>query len=305
LKGIFILHQNPDFKRYLETERDYSPHTILAYTQDVEAFLLYLENEYKINTREIEWVELVSHKKVRSWMSTLIGQNISKRSVARKIASVNAYFRYLLKTGQAKQNPASRVSIPKSEKKLPVFLKQTETQNLFENNYFSDDFQGWRDRSILEVLYGCGLRRAEVVGLEFKHIHFSQGVLKVLGKGNKERIIPFGEHVRSSFMKYMQLCEEQGFDYTREFFLSDKGNKLYPRLVHNIVNRYISLISTITQKSPHVLRHTFATHLLDEGADLNAIKEMLGHTSLAATQVYVHNSIAKLKKVYRQAHPKA
>lgn len=293
------------FHRYLETERQYSTHTVLAYTQDVEEFIRYVFEAFNIDLKSSSQYDSITHRMVRSWMSDMIEQKISKRSVARKIASLNAFYRFLLKTGSATQNPAKRVSIPKAEKKLPVFLKQDDTQRLFAPEMFSEDFSGVRDKCILEVLYGCGIRRAEVVQLQFKNIKLQEGVLKVLGKGNKERIIPFGSPVKEAFINYMQACEEQGFDYSTHFLLTDQGNKLYPRLVHTIVNRYISAVSDIKKKSPHVLRHSFATHLLDEGADLNAIKEMLGHTSLAATQVYVHNSIAKLKKAYQQAHPKA
>lgn len=293
------------FRRYLETERQYSNHTIIAYTQDVDEFIQYVFEAFNIDVNASAQFDAITHRMVRSWMSDMIQQKISKRSVARKIASLNAFYRFLLKTGSATQNPAKRVSIPKAEKKLPVFLKQDETQKLFAPEMFTEDFAGARDKCILEVLYGCGIRRAEVVQLQFKNIKLHEGVLKVLGKGNKERIVPFGTPVKEAFIKYMQACEEQGFDYSTYFLLTDQGNKLYPRLVHTIVNRHISVVSDIKKKSPHVLRHSFATHLLDEGADLNAIKEMLGHTSLAATQVYVHNSIAKLKKAYQQAHPKA
>jgi len=293
------------FRQYLETERQYSTHTVTAYTQDVKECIQYIFDAFNLDLNTTRHYDAITHRMLRSWMADMIQQKISKRSVARKIASLNAFYRFLLKTGAATQNPARRVAIPKAEKKLPVFLKQEETQRLFAPEMFTDDFIGLRDRCILEVLYGCGIRRAEVVQLQFRNIKFQENVLKVLGKGNKERIIPFGAPVKDAFMKYIQTCEEQGFDYSTHFLLNDKGNKLNPRFVHTIVNRYISNVSNIQKKSPHVLRHSFATHLLDEGADLNAIKEMLGHTSLAATQVYVHNSIAKLKKAYQQAHPKA
>lgn len=292
------------FSRYLSIERGYSVHTVTAYLEDTKSFTEFFEKV--IGPVSLEGLaQSVTHRMVRSWMAELLEDGISKRSVARKIASLNAFYRFLMKTGLATTNPARRVSIPKAEKKLPVFLKQDETQQLFQENIFPEGFAGIRDRSVMEVLYGCGLRRAEVVGLQFRDIRLAQGVLKVLGKGNKERIVPFGNSVKEAFGLYMKACEAEGFDYSGPFFLTDSGNKLYPRFVHTIVNRYLGVVSTASKKSPHVMRHTFATHLLEEGADLNAIKEMLGHSSLAATQVYVHNTISKLKKVYRQAHPKA
>lgn len=305
MEGILILGLIEGFSRYLQTERSYSAHTVLAYVSDTEEFRDYLHSFQPIDPEDETWPSRATHRTIRSWMSALLDADIGKRSLARKIASLNAFYRFLLKTGKVETNPARRVAVPKADKKLPVFLKQDETEKLFSSDLFSPDFSGIRDKCILEILYGCGLRRAEVVGLLYSDIKMNTGVLKVLGKGNKERIVPFGKNVHESFSMYMKACEDQGFDYTGHFFLTDQGNMLYPRYVHSIVNKYLAQISSLSQRSPHVLRHTFATHLLDEGADLNAIKEMLGHTSLAATQVYVHNSIAKLKKVYRQAHPKA
>jgi integrase/recombinase XerC len=292
------------FKRYLSVERGYSAHTVTAYVDDTQSFIEFYEKTTGPASVEA-LANGVSHRLVRSWMASMLEHGISKRSVARKIASLNAYYRFLMKTGFATANPARRVSIPRADKKLPVFLKQDETKHLFEDEIFPDGFAGIRDKVVMEVLYGCGLRRAEVVGLQFQDIRLKQGVLKVLGKGNKERIVPFGIPVKEAMAQYMKACEAEGFDYSGAFFLTNSGNKLYPRFVHAIVNRYLGVVSTASKKSPHVMRHTFATHLLEEGADLNAIKEMLGHSSLAATQVYVHNTISKLKKVYRQAHPKA
>lgn len=284
-------------------ERGYSNHTITAYGEDTGEFIRFYED--KIGPLTSETYSTVTHRQIRSWMAEMLESGTGNRSVARKIASLNAFWRFLLKTGSVTENPVRRVSVPRAPKKLPVILKQEETQKLFDSELFPEGFSGIRDRAVLEVLYGCGLRRAEVVGLQFRDIQLGRGLLKVLGKGNKERIVPFGKAVEEAFRAYIQACEAEGFDYKTSFFLTDSGNKVYPRFVHSIVNRYLSLISSLSQKSPHVLRHTFATHLLEEGADLNAIKEMLGHTSLAATQVYVHNTISKLKKVYRQAHPKA
>lgn len=293
------------FLNYLELEKNYSAHTVLAYGTDWEGFAGFLSAEYELNLDSESDAAAVTHKYIRNWMADLMAQGISKRTVARKAASVSAFFRWMQKTGRIKSNPAARVSAPKFDKKLPVYVKEDSMELLFGEVQFGTGMEGARDRCILEVLYSCGIRRAELCELQFRNIDFRNSTIKVLGKGNKERIVPMGGPAREAMKAYMQACEDEGLDYRTTFFILKSGNKIYPRLVHTIVDRYLSQVSSLSKKSPHVLRHTFATHLLNKGADLNAIKEMLGHKSLAATQVYVHNSIAKLKDVYQKAHPKA
>jgi integrase/recombinase XerC len=293
------------FQQYLEIERNYSPHTILAYTSDLKTFQQFLETHYAINLFSAKGAASVTHRMIRVWMGEMMDAGLGNRSVGRKVASLSAYFRYLRKTGELTQNPVTKVKIPKTEKKLPTFLKHESITQLFEGLAFAADFEGDRDRALLELLYSCGLRRSELVGLEFRNIDFANLTVKVMGKGRKERIVPLGAPAAKAMKGYMRTCDLEGFDYRQTFFLKADGEPIYDRLVHRIVDHYLKQVSSLTKTSPHVLRHTFATHLLDRGADLNAIKEMLGHKSLAATQVYVHNSISKLKDVYSKAHPKA
>jgi len=207
--------------------------------------------------------------------------------------------------GDLPANPVASLKLPRFEQKLPVFLKETETEHLFERVDFGDDFSGRRDRALLELLYGCGLRRSEIVGLRPENVDLYQRQLRIMGKGGKERIVPFGKAVAEAQQAYLELRQQLLAPDPAAFFLKADGQPLYPKLVYRLVQKYLAVVSSRTQLSPHVLRHTFATHLLDRGADLNAIKELLGHASLAATQVYTHNSISKLKSVYAQAHPRA
>lgn len=293
------------FHQYLEIERNYSPHTILAYTSDLKAFQAFLAEHYSLEVYSAKGAAAVTHRMIRVWMGELMDAGLGNRSVGRKVASLSAYFRYLRKTGHISKNPVSMVKIPKIEKKLPSFLKHESIQQLFEEMAFDAGFEGDRDKALLEVLYSCGLRRSELVGLEFRNIDFANLTVKVMGKGRKERIVPLGAPAARAMKAYMHTCDAEGFDYRGYFFLKADGEPVYDRLVHRIVDHYLKQVSSLTKTSPHVLRHTFATHLLDRGADLNAIKEMLGHKSLAATQVYLHNTISKLKEVYSMAHPKA
>lgn len=293
-----------DFKAYLEVERSYSPHTVTAYLKDLSDFRTFLVSEYETDPFLTEDVDTVNRRMVRAWMGELMEAGLSNRSVARKLASVNAFFRFLLKQGTLTANPANKIQVPKFEKKLPSFVPEEDLDTLFEEMAFPEGFAGARDRCILEVLYGCGLRRSELVGLHFDAIDFRQGTLRVLGKGNKERIVPVGGAALRAMQAYMKACDAEGLSYRDAFLIRDSGDPIYPELVYNTVRKYLDQLAKTRKRSPHVLRHSFATHLLNRGADLNAIKELLGHSSLAATQVYVHNSIDKLKSVHKQAHPK-
>lgn len=294
-----------DFRTYLEVEKNYSEHTVKAYVRDLKSFREFIQTAYEFDPLAPEELDGPTHRMIRAWMGDLMDSGISKRSVARKVASLNSWFRWLQKTGRLETNPAKKVSVPKYDKKLPTFLQKDSIETLFQGIEYPEGFPGARDRALLEVLYSCGLRRSEIIGLQFSNINFPDRTLKVMGKGRKERVIPFGRAAESSMRLYMQEADNEGLSYREHFFVKKDGNKLYPKRVHQIVETYLKQASTLSKTSPHVLRHSFATHLLDNGADLNAIKEMLGHSSLAATQVYLHNSISKLKKVYDQAHPKA
>ncbi len=289
------------FLKYLEFEKRFSPHTITAYRTDLEQFFTYFYTTYELS----EPTE-VQHFHIRSWMVTLMEQKISTRSINRKLSTLKTYFRFLLRRNEISRNPMAKVIPPKVGKRLPVFIHQEHIELLFEQIEFGTDFSGVRDRTILELLYVTGMRRSELIGLKVRDIDFSQTCVKVLGKGNKERLIPFGPKLGDVLRRYMSIREEAFPELSTErLFLTDKGKELYPKLVYNLVRKYMSYITTVEQKSPHVLRHSFATHLSDNGADLNAIKALLGHANLAATQIYTHNSVEKLKRVYNQAHPKA
>lgn len=294
-----------EFHIYLEAERNYSPHTIDAYLRDLNSFREFAMEAYETDIFEKEDVGDITHRTIRSWMGELLDDGLSKRSLARKIAGLNAYFQFLRKKDILSHNPAAKVKAPKFEKKLPAFLKDASIDMLFEQIEYPETMEGRRDKALLELLYSCGLRRSELMALEFNNIDFSGRTLRVMGKGRKERIVPFGDHAHSAMRRYMQACEAESTSYREHFFVRKDGKPMYAQLVYRVVSKYLSLASTLSKTSPHVLRHTFATHLLEKGADLNAIKELLGHSSLAATQVYVHNSISRLKDAHTQAHPKA
>ena len=294
-----------EFISYLKTERNFSVHTVEAYSRDIGFFAEFVLQEFEIEALTEKGAALVNSKMIRYWMGEMLEQGNTHRSVARRIASVSAWYRFLQKAEVVAENPASRVKIPKYEKRLPSFLKENTAIDLFEGVKYPDSFEGLRDKALLEILYGCGLRRSEIISLETRHIDFNQQTLKVMGKGRKERILPFGNHAALAMKAYQKAALNEGLTLPSRFFVRPGGQELYPQLVYRVVTSHISQVSTLSKKSPHVLRHSFATHLLNAGADLNAIKELLGHKSLAATQVYVHNSIAKLKTVYKQSHPKA
>lgn len=289
------------FLNFLTYEKRFSEHTIQAYKTDLNQFYAYLDEIYNIAE-----IEKVDHIQIRSWIVHLVERKISARSINRKLSTLKTYFKFLRKRAYITQNPMQKVNAPKVGKRLPKVVSESSLDNLFENNCFPDDFWGLRDQAILEILYSTGIRNAELRKLSINDIYLQESVLKVRGKRNKERLIPFGQQLKNILTKYIEkrsLIAEAA--WKDALFVTNTGKPLYPKFVYNLVNRYLSLVSTIEQKSPHVLRHSFATHLSNNGADLNAIKELLGHASLSATQVYTHNSIEQLKKVYQQAHPKA
>ena len=289
------------FLQYLEFEKRFSPHTISAYKSDLEQFDIFLKLTY-----EIEKVVDIRHIHIRAWIVELIQNKITPRSINRKLSTLKTYFKFLKRRKTIKENPMLKVIAPKVGKRLPVVIKEIEIQHLFEEIDFGNGYPAVRDEMIMELLYSTGMRRSELIQLTPSHIDFHQQQIKVLGKGNKERLIPFAKKLSDHLKSYVLVRNEE-FSLTNKdpLFLTNKGQKLYPKLVYNLVKKYLSQVTTVEQRSPHVLRHSFATHLSGNGADLNAIKELLGHSSLAATQVYTHNSIEQLKKVYQQAFPKA
>jgi integrase/recombinase XerC len=287
------------FAAYLKNERRYSAHTSTAYITDVSQFFVFIREQY-----DTEAEADVSTPMVKSWIYHCMQQKLSPRSVNRKLTAVNSYYKYLLRTGKIDKNPLSVVSGVKTSKRLYQWVEQKDMDHLFDFDIFGADFEGRRDRLILELLYGTGIRRAELIGLLEKDIDLKRAVIKVLGKRNKERIIPVPATLVQSIRDYLEIRKLQGFEGP-VLLLTDHGQPLYPMFVQRCVKKHISLVSNVSKTSPHVLRHTYATHLLNNGADINAIKELLGHASLAATQVYTHNSIERLKTIYKQSHPKS
>ena len=289
------------FFNFLEHEKRFSPHTIKAYKNDLNQFFSFTESVYDLNS-----ASNIRHIHIRSWVVDLMQQQTSARSVNRKLSSLKTYFKFLLKRRFIDKNPMLKIVGPKIGKRLPVAVSKKNLEKLFNEVDFGEGYPGARNRMILEVLYSTGMRRAEMINLRIADLDFAKNYLKVMGKGGKERLVPFSTNLRSALHDYLAIRNENFPDGQESFlFLTDKGKTLYPKLVYNLVKKYLSLITTVEQKSPHVLRHSFATHLSDNGADLNAIKELLGHANLSATQIYTHNSIEKLRKVYDQAHPKA
>ncbi|VXD18985.1 tyrosine-type recombinase/integrase [Marinoscillum sp. 108] len=287
------------FLKYLRFEKRYSEHTLTAYRKDLTQLEIFLSEEFETSD-----FKEVQHAHLRNWMVNLMESGLEPKSVNRKMASVKAFYKFLLAREYVASNPTGRLKSLKVDKKLPSFVRESEMITLLDQIEFSRDFFGARDRLILELLYATGIRLTELINLSDPDVNLYQGSIKVLGKRNKERVIPMAEFIVKSIKEYQQLRNAE-FGFCDYLFVTDSGNKLYPMMVYRIVKKYLDQVTTIAKRSPHVLRHTFATHLLNKGADLNAVKDLLGHTSLAATQVYTHNSMEKLKSVFDQAHPKA
>ena len=288
-----------EFLKYLRLEKRYSQHTVKAYQTDLIQFQDYLQEFYESN------LQLATHPMVRSWLAQMLDYGIAPRSVNRKITALKSFYKFLIKEGQLKENPTLKIIPPKSSKRLPVFVEQTQMAVLLDELPFEEGFNGVRDKLIIELFYSTGIRQSELINIRLKDVSLSGKTIKVLGKRNKERLIPFTMELCKKLEAYIKSRAELSIKDTSYLLLTKKGKKLYPSLVYKQVNHYLSQVTSLDKKSPHVLRHTFATHMLNNGADLNAIKELLGHASLSATQVYTHNTIDKLKLVYNQAHPRA
>ncbi|MBK8882213.1 MAG: tyrosine-type recombinase/integrase [Bacteroidales bacterium] len=289
------------FLQYLQIEKRYSVHTVRSYLNDLDQFFLFLTAQGQSS----DPLPVTSHD-IRAWVVSMLDNNYSAVSVHRKISCLRVFYRYLRKEGIVKGDPLEKVSLPKRKKSLPVFVEEGALDNLLDSYTFGDDFAGIRNRTIIEMLYLTGMRRAELIGLRNNDVDLEDGSLKVTGKRNKQRIIPVVKSFAERLKEYMTVRDgtvESANDGW--FFVTDSGNKLYDKYVYNTVNRYLAMVTTIEKKSPHILRHTFATHMLNRGADLNSIKELLGHANLSATQIYTHNTFEKLKNIYKQAHPRA
>jgi integrase/recombinase XerC len=288
------------FSEYLVLEKAYSKHTVLAYIRDAEIFQEFLNEHHNS-----EAVAQVGYSEIRQWIVELVNSNISNRTINRKESSLNTYFKFLLKTEHIQVNPLKQHKALKVGKKVQLPFSEQELKDVLENAIEVNDFESARNQLIIELFYATGIRRVELVNIELLHLDIGNRQLKVLGKRDKERYLPLIESSIRAFEKYLEFRKELPIIEDKEMlFLTKKGLKMYEKLVYRIINKYFSRASSKAKCSPHVLRHSFATHLLNQGADLNAIKELLGHTSLAATQVYTHNSIAELKKVHAKAHPR-
>ncbi len=291
----------PSFLAYLSLEKKYSPLTVRAYSGDLEDYARFCLVEYQISD-----LEKVEYGIIRSWIVQLSNSQLSNRSINRKLSSLKAYYKFLLKIGVIEISPLARHRSLKTPKKVEVPFSESEMDKVLLQIPFDDNFEGVRDRLIIELLYATGIRRSELVNLKMTQIDLSSKTIKVIGKRNKERIVP----LLDSTVHFMEAYIRERNDLVEiadkaQLFLLKSGNKIYETLVYRIINKYFSLVSPKVKKSPHILRHTFATHMLNKGADLNSVKELLGHSSLASTQVYTHTSIAELKKVHGSSHPRS
>ena len=288
------------FKDYLQMQKNYSLHTVKAYVKDIEEFDSYNKIHF-----EQDSIDIVGYSQIRSWIVSLIDGNISASSVNRKISSLKSYYKFLLRIKQIEQSPLLKHKALKTPKKIQIPFSEKEVDLVLNQIIYPDGFEGIRDKLIIDMFYTTGIRRAELINLKLSSIDINSNTLKVIGKRNKERILPLLPIIISQIKMYIiQRNAIQDIKNTEQLFLTQKGVKLNDSLVYRLINTYFSTISEKVKKSPHILRHTFATHLLNNGADLNSVKELLGHSSLASTQVYTHSSLSELKKVYSDAHPR-
>lgn len=290
--------QLQSFFDYITYEKKYSVHTITSYQNDIAQFIAFINPQ-----QESISISEVNYQQIRSWVASLIKDKIAAKSVNRKLSTLKSFFKYLQRQQIIDANPMAKISGPKTPKRLPVFVDEHQMENLFSTVTFEEGFNGLRDRLILDLFYQTGIRRSELTHLKEVDLDLFNSTIKVLGKRNKERIIPISLQLKRNLESYLQVKEELNLSNPM-LLVSEKGHTLTEQKVYSVVKKYLSLITTIQKKSPHVLRHTFATHLLNNGADINAVKDLLGHANLSATQVYTHNTIDKLKKSYKQAHPR-
>jgi len=287
------------FINYLKYEKRFSSHTVVAYKNDLDQFVQYctaVVGEFIVNG--------VDTKLVRSWIVHLMEQELSPRSVNRKVSTVKSFFKFLMKEQIVENNPAINLPLPKIRKKLPNFVEENNLHHLLDDGFFSDDFKGVRDKLIINLLYGTGIRLAELLQLKDTDINTKEYLIKVLGKRKKERVIPYPKSINNLLGEYVKLRNEQVETNSSILLVTEKGKPVYEKLIYRVVKDNLSKVTSLEKRSPHVLRHTYATHLLNKGADLNAVKELLGHSNLAATQVYTHTTFEKLQGIYKQAHPR-
>lgn len=293
-----------DFIDYLQYERNYSRKTTEEYKADLEAF----ERFYEAIDSDLNWAEMPADI-VRQWVVEMMDKGNAATSVRRRLSSLRSFYKFLLRRGLVSKDPVHNMPGPKVEKKLPAFVRETEMDRLFDGDFFSDDYQGFRDRMILLTFYSTGIRLSELVGLNDKDVDLDQMQLKVTGKRNKQRIIPYGDEFGDSLRQYLEereaFAQQKGSEDTSLFLDEQRGQRVTPAKVRGIVKKYLSMVTTQQRNSPHVLRHTFATAMLNHKADLQSVKELLGHESLSTTEIYTHTTFEQLKEMYNQAHPRA
>lgn len=300
------------FASYLINERNYSNHTVINYTRDLNDVYRFIAKNLDSSSSQVD-LEYVDEETLKGFIASLVlnqDKRASKKTIARKVSTLKSFYKFLLRKKLHDKNPAKKLIYPKLDKSLPYVIEENGISSLLNSNKFSDDFNGKMERAVIELLYSTGIRLSELVNLKTSNVDFRKCLIKVLGKGRKERIVPVGKTALGSIACYLEKKEkyfsDKGIDYDSEFvFNTLKGKKLYSALLNRLTNKYLSQISEQKKKSPHVLRHTFATHLLNHGADIRAVKELLGHSSLSSTQIYTHVSVDRLKKVYEKSHPKA
>ena len=288
------------FLSYLKYEKRYSIHTITAYENDLGQFNFF-GNQLSADFN----LERADYRLIREWIVSLMNKGTLPRSVNRKISTLKTFYKFLQREGVILKNPTDHVIMPRMAKKLPEFVQEQEMNQLLDGSSFADDFEGRRDKAIISLFYGTGIRLSELVGIRFSDLNLSDKMIKVMGKRAKERIVPIPLEIAETLKLYLAVRNSLFPVSEHYLFLTSSGEPAYPKLIYRIVKRELAQVSTIDQQSPHILRHSYATHLLNRGADLNAIKELLGHANLAATQVYTHTSFEQLKRVYKQAHPRA
>jgi integrase/recombinase XerC len=288
-----------DFLKNIESRKAYSEHTVVSYAADLKKFEAFCKE-----TKQSSNPDYADSKLIRKWISSLKQSGLASRTVNRKIAALKSYYAYLLRNGLIEANPVENISNLRANKMLPDFIKQEALDLLLDGQYFPDDFEGIRDRLIIEMLYATGMRRAEIIDLSISDIDMAQSRILVSGKGQKQRIVPYPSQLNARIKAYLELRKQHTPEDTH-FFITKKGKAAYPKLIYRSVRKYLVYITELKKKSPHILRHTYATHLLNNGADINAVKELLGHAGLSATQVYTHNTFERLTQIYKQAHPRA
>jgi integrase/recombinase XerC len=290
-----------EFLQYLQYEKNYSSHTVLSYRAGIESFIEFQQlnpDNFTPNT--------ISATHIQQWVLFLMqDNNNSPRTIAQKISTLKSFWRFLLQRGYAKKNPLLKIVLPKTKKPIPTFFKHKEMEAVLDDTFLPNDFERVRDRLVLELFYATGMRLSELLNIEDSDVYLNEGSLKVLGKRNKERIIPLSKELCRDIERYIELRNESVELIDKNLFVRKNGKKPYPKLIYNIVHAKMSEVSSQQKRSPHVLRHTFATAMLNNGADINAVKELLGHGSLAATQVYTHTSFEELHNIYKHAHPRA